>query len=103
MFRKLLTVVVVSLALAACSQAPTKEEVTGAVKKIIPMQFEVLQVTQLQEIPALYQVVIRVNNQPVVLYVDKKAQYIVSGSVLALDKKVNLTAEVQKQYLQQKK
>ncbi|GFO55191.1 hypothetical protein GMSM_21980 [Geomonas sp. Red276] len=100
MFRKFLAAAVLSLSLVACSQAPTNEQVAGAIKKIIPSKFDVLQVSQLKEIPSLYQVVIRVNNQPIVLYVDSKAQYIVSGSVLALDKKVNLTAEVQKQYLQ---
>lgn len=99
MLKKLVAVCALSLLVAACSTPPSKEQVKESVKRIIPTNFEVLQVAKLQEIPGLYEVVIRVNNQPVVLYVDKTAKYVVSGTVMSLDNKVNLTMQTQKKFM----
>ena len=100
MFKKLCVACVLSLALAACSTPPTKEQVKESVKRIIPVNFEVLQVAELKEVPGLYEVVLKANSQPIVLYVDQKAKYVLSGSLMALDTKVNLTMETQKKFQQ---
>ncbi|GAW65762.1 lipoprotein [Geoanaerobacter pelophilus] len=87
-----------AFSLAACSKPPAKEQVQAAVKKFIPVNFEVLQLSELKEIPGLYEVVISVNQQPVVLYVDKKAKYVLSGNVMSVENKANLTLETQKKF-----
>ncbi|HJV66685.1 MAG TPA: disulfide isomerase DsbC N-terminal domain-containing protein [Geomonas sp.] len=100
MYKKLLAVAALSLSLMACSHPPTKEQVSDAIKKLVPVNFQVLQVSEIKDVPSLYEVVIRVNGQPVVLYMDKNAKYVFSGSLMSLDKKVNLTVETQKKYMQ---
>jgi hypothetical protein len=100
MLKKLIAAVTLSLSLVACSKPPTNQQVSDAIKKIIPATFQVLQVTETKAVPSLYEVVIKVNNQPVVLYVDKKTQYVFSGSLMSLDNKVNLTVETQKKFMQ---
>jgi len=92
--------IVSALALAACSAAPTKEQVSASLKSIIPIPFEVLGISGLKEIPGLYEVVLRANKQTLVLYTDEKAKYVLSGSLMALDNKRNLTQETQNKYLQ---
>ena len=99
MLRKLSVACALSLSLVACSAPPTKEQVKESVKRIIPVNFEVLQGSELKEVPGLYEVILRANNQPIVLYVDKKAKYVISGSLMALDTKTNLTLESQKKFL----
>jgi len=99
MWKRFFTVLTLALALSACTSAPTKDQVATAVKKIIPVPFEIVQLQELKEIPGLYEVVLTVNQQPIVLYVDKKAQYALSGSLMSLDKKINLTAELKNKYL----
>jgi len=98
MWKKFLLLCLVALTLAACSKPPTEEQVQEAVKQFIPVKFEVLQVSELKEVTGLYEVVISVQNQPVVLYVDKKAKYVFSGNVMSTDSKANLTLETQKKF-----
>ncbi len=86
-------------ALAACSSAsPTKEEVTASIKKIMPVNFEVVQVTPVKEISGLSEVVVLIDKQPVVFYTDKSGKYVLSGSMVAVDTKQNLTLETQKKF-----
>ena len=59
----------------------------------MPPAFEVLEVSALTDIPGLYQVVIKIGSRPVVLYMDKKRKYVLSGSLLSLENKGNLTLE----------
>lgn len=99
MFRKLALLTVLTVALTGCGKAPTKELVRESIKNFIPLNFEVLQVSKLDQIPGLYEVVIKVNNQPVVVYVDKKAKFIFSGSIMSTETKQNLTLEAQKKFL----
>lgn len=87
------------LALTACSSAPSKEQVKESVKKIMPISFEVVDVREAKEVPGLYQVVLKTGGQPTVVYLDKSGKYLFSGSLMELDTKTNLTAEVQKRYL----
>ena len=85
--------------LAGCgSSAPSKEEVTASIKKIMPVNFEVVQVTPLKEISGLSEVVALVDKQPVVFYTDRKGKYVLSGSLVAVDSKQNLTLETQKKF-----
>lgn len=85
-----------ALYLCSCSsQAPTKEVVSASIKKIMPPNFEVLTVTPLKEVPGLFEVAIKMDKQPVVLYMDQKAQYVLSGSLLHVETKKNLTIEAQ--------
>lgn len=98
MFKKFLMLALMAFSLAACSKPPAKEQVQAAIKNFIPVNFEVLQLSELKEIPGLYEVVISVNQQPVVLYVDKKTKYVFSGNVMSVDTKANLTVETQKKF-----
>lgn len=83
-------------ALPACGTSiPSKEKVVEAVKKIMPANFEVVSVIPLKEIPGVIEVSIKMDKQPVVFYMDKKTQYVISGSLLHIDSKRNLTNEAQ--------
>lgn len=99
MFKRFFIVASLALILGACSSEPTKEQVGTSIKKMMPVPFEVLQVKELSEIPGLFEVVLVANKQPIVLYVDKKAQYVISGSLMSLATKDNLTLETQRKFL----
>lgn len=99
MFKKFFALCLLALLLSACSKPPAKDQVQAALKKFIPMQFEVVDVSEMKEVPALYQVVIAVNKIPVVLYVDKDVKYVFSGSMMAVADKANLTQEAQKKFV----
>jgi hypothetical protein len=82
--------------LCACStQTPSKQAVSESIKKIMPPNFEVISVVPLKEVPGLVEVSVKMDKQPVVLYMDTKAQYVLSGSLLHVDSKKNLTIEAQ--------
>lgn len=85
-----------SMFLCSCSQPPSKEVVTQSIKNIMPPNFEVVAITPLKEIPGLIEVAVIMNKQPVVLYLDKKAKYVLSGSLINVESKQNLTIEAQK-------
>ena len=90
---------IVIACIAGCgAKPPTKEEVTGSIKKIMPLNFEVVQVTPLKQVPGLNEVVVVVDKQPVVFYMDDKAKYVVSGSMIAVETKQNLTQETQMKF-----
>jgi protein-disulfide isomerase len=99
MFLRGLLIGLLAVTLGACTSAPTKAQAAAAVKKVIPVSFEVLQVKELKEVSGLFEVVIRANKQPIVLYLDKKAQYVFSGSLMSLETKANLTTETQQKFL----
>ena len=100
MLKKLLAVCLLALFLVGCSKPPTKAQVQESIKQLVPVAFEVVDITELKQVPGLYQVVIRVHKQPVVLYLDKSAKYAFSGIILSLPDKTNMTQEVQKKYLE---
>jgi hypothetical protein len=99
MLKRVVAVGAVALAIAGCAKAPGKEQVQESLKRFIPVSFEVLEVTPLQEVPGLYQVVLRADKQPLVLYVDKKASYVISGTLMSLEPRKNLTMETQNKFL----
>ncbi|QXE91491.1 hypothetical protein KP001_02790 [Geomonas subterranea] len=97
MLKKLLVLCFITLTLNACSKAPAKEQVQETIKKFVPMEFEVLQISK-EPYAGLYEVVVSVRKQPVVFYVDKNCQYLFSGSLMSADTKVNLSMETQKKF-----
>ena len=86
----------VVLLLCACSkQVPDKKTVTDSIRKIMPPNFEVVNVAPLKEVAGLIEVSVLMDKKPVVLYMDKKAQFVFSGSLLHVESKKNLTIEAQ--------
>lgn len=61
----------------------------------MPPNFEVVSITPLKEFPGIVEVAVKMDKQPVVLYMDKKGQYVLSGSLIELKTKKNLTIEAQ--------
>lgn len=98
MFKKYIVLCLAALALSACSKPPAKEEVQAAVKKFIPMNFEVLQVSEVKGIDGLYETAINVGGHPVIFYVDKNCKFIFTGSMMSTETKANLTTEAQKKF-----
>lgn len=90
-------VISLSLMLSACGGGtPKKEDVAASIKKIMPVNFEVSEVSAVKEVPGLFEVLVKADNQAVVLYVNRKATVVVSGSIIEVDTKKNLTLEAQK-------
>lgn len=84
------------LLLSACSgQIPDTKAVSESIKNIMPAKFEVISVTPLKEVPGLIEVAVKMDKQPVILYMDTKAQYVLSGSLIQVESKKNLTIEAQ--------
>jgi hypothetical protein len=82
--------------LSACTaKTPSKETVSTAVKNIMPANFQIVSITPLKEMPGLIEVAVKMNNQPTVFYMDKKTQYLISGNLLHVESKKNLTIEAQ--------
>lgn len=101
---KFVSISLLLLVLAACTGSlPSKEVVTTALKKVIPLAFTVEEIKTLDVIPGVCQVVIIANNQPLVFYMNNKGTHIISGSVIEVASKKNLTLDVIKKYQQQPK
>lgn len=98
MFRKYFVLCLFVFILAACSKPPATEQVQESIKQFIPVNFEVLRVSELKEIPGLYEVVISVGGQPVVFYVDKNAKFVLSGNIMSTEDKANLTLKTQQEF-----
>jgi len=87
------------LMLSACtSSCPSKDAAKATVEKVMPVKFEVASVKRMEGIPGLCETVVLANKQPIVLYLDAKGRYIVSGSVIEIATRKNLTLEKQKEY-----
>lgn len=92
---KLFAVSVAMVWVAGCGGAPSKDEVKASVKKVIPVDFEIAEVKKVNEIPGIYEVVLKLGNQSVIFYTDKSAKYLISGSIVEAETKKNLTLERQ--------
>ena len=93
---KIIAVATISLVLTACGGTPKNEDVAASIKKIMPVNFEVIGVSPVSGISGLFEVLVKVDKQPVVLYVNISAKLVVSGSIVDVDSKQNLTLEAQK-------
>lgn len=90
------------LSLSACGNgaAPKSGAVSVSLKKIMPIDFEIVSIVGVPEIPGLFEVVVKVDKQVVVFYTDKKAKLVISGSIVQADTKQNLTMLTQKKFAQ---
>ena len=85
------------LALSACSpNKPSEEKIKTSIKKIMPIEPQIVSVKALDYFPGLVEVVIKIDGKPVIFYTDKTGDYIVSGSILKAENKQNLTQEAMK-------
>jgi len=96
MMTRIAAVLFLALMVTACGGTPKKEDVAASIKKIMPVNFEVIGVSPVKDISGLYEVLVKVDKQPVVLYVNKNAKLVVSGSIVDIETKQNLTLEAQK-------
>lgn len=78
------------------SDFPNQQQVAEAVNKILPTSHQVIKVTPIKEIPDLIEVVVKIDKQVLVFYLDKTLKYAFSGSLMEISTKKNLTAVVQK-------
>lgn len=93
--RSLAVTTVVIFQLAGCAADPSTEKVTEALKPIMPTDFAVNSVAKLSALNGVYEVVVTINKQPTVLYIDRKLTHVISGSVMEIASKKNLTYEAQ--------
>lgn len=92
-------VILISVAIFGCGyRCPTKEEMKTLIATILPVNLEVVEVAPLKEISGLCEVVVRTNEIPVIFYTDKKGAYVISGSIVEMQTKRNLTSLTQKKY-----
>ena len=87
--------VIVAGMLAGCGSAPSKEKVAEALKPIMPPSFTINSVEKVNAFKDVYEVVVAIDKQPTVLYVDSTLKYLLSGSVVEIATKKNLTSETQ--------
>lgn len=95
---KLLIILFVSFFLFSCGGKPSKEEVTKSIKQILPVDFEIADIKEVKEFPGIFEIVLKLDKQYVIFYMDKKAKYIISGSIVETATKKNLTLESQNAY-----
>ncbi|MCS6957205.1 MAG: DsbC family protein [Aquificaceae bacterium] len=96
-------VVATTFLVGACGQGsakcPTKEQVKTSVKDLIPQDFTVESVSQLQNIKGLCEVVVKVGAQPLVFYMDSQGQYLLAGNLISLKDKKNVTRDRQQEFM----
>lgn len=78
------------------SEIPSQQRVAEAVNIILPTSHQVVKVTAVKDIPDLIEVVVKIDKQVLVFYLDKSLKYAFSGSLMEISTKKNLTADVQK-------
>lgn len=94
-FRNVAAALMVATVLAGCTPAPTTEKVTEVLKPIMPPDFAVNSVSKLDVLNDIYEIGVTINKQPAVLYIDKTLKHLISGSVMEIASKKNLTYEAQ--------
>jgi hypothetical protein len=91
----LFILVFVFAVLPACSgSCPSKETARTVLQPFLQRKFEIAGIRSLPQGLPLCEAVVTVDKQPpFVLYLDKKARYIVSGSIFEAASKKNITLE----------
>ncbi len=95
--KKFVSASILSLSLVFTSYAsdvPSKEKVEKALRSIMP-RGEVVEVSK-TPIPNIYEVVINANGRYIPIYIDKSLNYVISGMIVDLKKRENIT---QKRFL----
>ena len=91
----LFLIATVLLNCSCSSKIPSKDAAAASLKQIMPPDFEIVSILPVKDISGLFQVSARINKQPAVLYMDKSTRYVLSGSLLEIATKRNLTLEAQ--------
>lgn len=81
-----------------CSSKISNEDATKAIKKIIPGNFEIVSLRPLKELSGINEAVLKIDKQLLVVYVDKKGKYIITGNVMITDTQQNITLEAQRRF-----
>ncbi len=81
------------------TSCPTEEEVKDAMKGLISGDYTIEDISPLEQIKGLCQVVVKARNQPIVFYIDPQAKYIMAGNLLEIETRKNLTREVARDYM----
>jgi hypothetical protein len=83
--------------ISACGNSkPSEDKIKTSIKKIMPIEPQITSIKALDYFPGLVEVIIRIDNKPVVFYTDRKGDYIVSGSILKAENKQNMTLDAMK-------
>ena len=83
--------------LSACgSSKPSEDKIKASIKKIMPIEPQITSIKELDYFPGLVEVVIKIDNKPIIFYTDRKGDYVVSGSILKAENKQNMTQEAMK-------
>ena len=91
--------------LVSCQQdqasrtCPTKEEVKNKVRDFIPTEFTVESVWRQEDLQGICGVVVRIDTQPLVFYIDKEMKYIIAGSIIDLKDKKDITKKKQQEFM----
>jgi len=79
----------------------TSAKAEGILKEFMPANFKILSVKPVKDIPGLCEVVIKVAHKPpLIIYMDAKGAYLLSGNLFRLKDKKNLTLENAESYWQ---
>jgi hypothetical protein len=95
MIKQIAATLLITAMVSGCSSDPTADKVTEALKPIMPPNFTVNSVVKLNALSDIYEVVVLIDKQPTVLYLDKKLKHVISGSIVEIATKKNLTYETQ--------
>ena len=96
-----ITAVICVACICGCTPKLSKDDASKAVKKIMPGNFEIVSLRPLKELSGISEVVVKIGKQVMVVYLDNKGKYIVSGNVISADTQRNLTLETQKKFTDQ--
>ncbi len=90
-----------SLLAGSCQEGvtcPSKDTVKASLSKLINRDFEIEAVNPVKDIPGLCETVIRVGIRSAVVYVDSKANYVITGNLIDVNTKENLTQKTVEKY-----
>jgi hypothetical protein len=72
--------------------------VTKAVQSFTPLKFDILQVRPMTEVPGLTEVVLRIDRQTLVIYLDRTGKHVIAGNITEIATKNNLTLATQQKF-----
>lgn len=93
--KRLFAALLLACLVAGCGAVPSKDSVSEALKPIMPPGFSVKSIEKFSALDGVYEAVVIINDQPTVLYLDRALKHVISGSVVEIASKKNLTYETQ--------